>query len=452
MEFHFEHPLNALIKQLMNFFTAVEDKDAYISPVLFQRCGVLIRFHIEDVSDRGDLSIANISKYWEAYCRKHGRKMRLSANTDKKNGLVLPDEESMQGLIEYSKDWVFPLQEITPLYKDRCTFSFQRRPIISYVLSTVLKQGARYGHHLKSGKAPTLCIDQSPSSDSSLGDGTEQLAHYRLRQLSGITRRLMAYSTWRLVDPDQQSDDTLRVSVETQRCPTQPTDHVCLVCGPVLEPVGKAATTMDRDSYVALRSKDMILMAMHRNGVRLGSSRGDFDSLIQRLGAAAVLVDLFEVRHASAATVVRNGSGSSKGASYILYNSARLETLLRTFNTQVEAGIYEPLPPLADIDLSLLEDDLDWKLIYGHLLPFPEVVESTMNLLQQGQCDVHLLVRYINSLAVLFSRYYRQKRILVQMRDHLMPVLYARIYLVMAVRQVLNVALSLLGIEPVSYI
>ncbi|XP_022233671.2 DALR anticodon-binding domain-containing protein 3 isoform X2 [Drosophila obscura] len=450
MEFSFEYPLNGLINKLLNLFTAMEDKDASTAPVLFQRCGLPIRFHIENVSDHGDLSIANNSKYWEAFCRKHGRKMRL--HTDKEMDLVLPNEESMQFLIEQAKDWVFPLQEITPLYNNRCTFSFQRRPVIDYVLRTVLQQGARYGHHSKLDKAPTLCLTQSPSPDSTLDDGTEQLGHYRLRQLLGITRRLMAYSTWRLVDLEQQSDDTLRVTVEAQRCPKQPTDHVCLVCGPVLEPVGKTATTINKDSYVTLRSKDMILMAMHRNGVRMGSSRGDFDALIQRLGAAAVIVDLFEVRHASAANVVRNGSGSSKGASYILYNSARLETLLRTFNAQVEAGVYQPLPPLADIDLSLLEDDLDWKLIYGHLLPFPEVVESTLNLLQQGQCDVHLLVRYISSLASLFSRYYRQKRILVQMRDQLMPVLYARVYLVMAVRQVLNVALSLLGIEPVSYI
>ncbi|XP_002133822.2 uncharacterized protein [Drosophila pseudoobscura] len=444
----YQYPMNKLAQELMNFFTVVVDKEESSAPVLFQRCGVLIRFHIEDIPDSGDISIANISKYWEAYCRKQGRKMRQ--DTYKEMDLVLPNEAAMQGLIEKAKDWVFPLQGITPLYKDRCAFSFHRRPVIAYVLNVVLQQGDRYGHISKSDKAPTLCLSQSPNS--TLDDGTEKLSHYRLSQLRVITRRLMAYSAWRLVDPDQQSADTLRVTVEAQRCPNQPTDHVCLVCGPVLEPVGKTATTMNRDSYVALRSKDMILMAMHRNGVRMSSSHGDFDSLIQRLGAAAVIVDLFEVRHASAASVVRNGSGGSKGASYILYNSARLETLLRTFNAQVEAGVYQPLPPLDDIDLSLLEDDLDWKLIYGYLLPFPEVVESTLNLLQQGQCDVHLLVRYISSLAAIFSRYYRQKKILVQMRDQLMPVLYARVYLIMAVRQVLNVALSLLGIEPVTYI
>lgn len=102
----------------------------------------------------------------------------------------------------------------------------------------------------------------------------------------------------------------------------------------------------------------MLLIAMHRHGVRDCAKGTDFESLMQRLGHAAVIVDLFEVRHGSGATVVRNGLGSSKGANYILYNSARLETLLRTFAAQVDAGVYEPLPPLEKIDLSVLEDEV----------------------------------------------------------------------------------------------
>lgn len=222
-----------------------------------------------------------------------------------------------------------------------------------------------------------------------------------------------------------------------------------------------------------LRSNDMLLIAMHRHGVRDCAKRNNFESLMERLGHAAVIVDLFEVRHSTGATVVRNGLGSSKGANYILYNSARLETLLRTFSAQVDAGVYEPLPPIEKIDLSVLEDEvrlslhvylgvyllmfiyifmqLDWQLIYGYLLTFPEVVESTLIHLDQGLCAVHLLVRYIVDLASLFSRYYRNKQILVQQRTNLMPVLYARIYLVKAVREVLNAALALLGIQPVDY-
>lgn len=49
----------------------------------------------------------------------------------------------------------------------------------------------------------------------------------------------------------------------------------------------------------------------------------NMDTLMKRLGEAAVIVGLAGVRHQTAATLVSNGLGSSKGASYILYNSAR---------------------------------------------------------------------------------------------------------------------------------
>jgi len=95
---------------------------------------------------------------------------------------------------------------------------------------------------------------------------------------------------------------------------------------------------------------------------------------------------------------------------------------------------------------------MDWHLIYGYLLAFPELLESVLDNLQQGQCSVHLLIRYLDNLASAFSRYYRHKKVLVQKRDQLMPIVYARMYLIMAVRQVLNTALSLLGIEPVDFV
>lgn len=51
---------------------------------------------------------------------------------------------------------------------------------------------------------------------------------------------------------------------------------------------------------------------MHRNGIR-PAGFSNLDALMKRLGAAAVIVDLAGVRHQTAATLVRNGLGSSKG-------------------------------------------------------------------------------------------------------------------------------------------
>lgn len=112
----------------------------------------------------------------------------------------------------------------------------------------------------------------------------------------------------------------------------------------------------------------MELMATQRSGM-CPVPMSSLDTLTKRLAAAAVIVDLFVVRHSSAVSVVRNGVGICKGASYILYNSARLEALLRKFNYEVNNCAYEKLPLLDEIDLSVLEDDVcDFCLPYHAIL------------------------------------------------------------------------------------
>ncbi|KAH8394482.1 hypothetical protein KR222_011658 [Zaprionus bogoriensis] len=449
------NPINQLTRQLLGYiyiYPGPEDERPHL-----QRFGELVRYQNEKLAEMGDLSIAASRINWQCYAHKQGLQLRVETEH------LLPDEEAVQQLLEYSKNWIFPLQSITQLRKERYALRFQRAPIIAHVLASILREGDDYGRYKQpqpqqsEPAAATLCLRlHEQFSDLDAGN-TKELHKFRARQLTLILERLLRYSNWQLVPLEEQTADTLHVSVECNNQPRrlateqQEETTVRLVCGPVLEPTKKTATNLSSDSYMALRSNDMLLIAMHRHGVRDCARSTDFEALMQRLGHAAVIVDLFEVRHSSGATVVRNGLGSSKGANYILYNSARLETLLRTFASQVEEGVYEPLPPLEKIDLSLLEDELDWQLIYGYLLTFPELLESTLVQLRQGQCGVHLLVRYIVNLASLFSRYYRNKQILLQRRSNLMPVLYARLYLVKAVRQVLNSALALLGIQPVDY-
>ncbi|XP_017872101.1 PREDICTED: DALR anticodon-binding domain-containing protein 3 [Drosophila arizonae] len=448
-----QNPLTELTHQLVKHFAIYP---AGIDTSCVMRYGELIRYHNENLLEGGDMSIAASNINWECFCQKHGLQLRMNIEQ------LLNDEKAKEDLLEQSKQWIFPLQGITKLRRERYGLHFHRAPIIANVLNAIFTNGENYGKHREPAGdgallPSTIHLSLNNRFINQDEHNSKELHKFRAKQLYLILGRILEYSKWRVVQSDDVTDDTLRVCVDCNNVPRRPSvgqedkKTVRVVCGPVLEPTTKTATSMTSGGYMALRSNDMLLIAMHRHGVRDCVKGKNFESLMQRLGHAAVIVDLFEVRHSTGATVVRSGLGSSKGANYILYNSARLETLLRTFQAQVNLGVYEPLPPLDKIDLSVLEDELDWQLIYGYLLTFPKVVESTLAQLEQGLCAVHSLVRYIVDLASLFSRYYRHKQILVQQRTNLMPVLYARIYLVKAVRQVLNSALALLGIEPVDY-
>ncbi|XP_068154685.1 DALR anticodon-binding domain-containing protein 3 [Drosophila tropicalis] len=444
------NPKGHLTKQIVDFFTQPLDQEENDAKVVqpFQRCGDLVHFQHYSPSVC-DVSIMGHRINWEHFCRKNQLKMRWETKgQNEAQAKLLFHEELVQKMLEESnKTWLFPLLSALPMPKQRYALRFQRIPIIRYVLSAIMEQGADYGKHKNSTIVRPVSITlETPDDDD------QELRYFRQERLYHILLRLMEYSDWKLVRAGEKDDNKiLNMRIQLQRPKKQKDNTVIIVCGPVVEPGKRIATNLTSGSYMALRSTDMILMAIHRNGVRdIGNNKTDA-MLMESLGSAAVVVDLFEVRHASAATVVRNSNGCSKGASFVLYNSARLETLLRNFNAQVKAGVYPPLPPLNEIDFSLLEDDLDWQLIYGCLLAFPQVTESTLVQLQKGLCGVHTLVHFISVMAKQFSRYYRNKQVLLQGRDQLTPVLHARVYLIKAVREVLNAALAIMGIKPVNY-
>lgn len=103
----------------------------------------------------------------------------------------------------------------------------------------------------------------------------------------------------------------------------------------------------------------MQLMAQHKYGLRVSQEKV-LINLVNELGKAAVTVDLLEVKHSSPvglSTIV--GHSSSKGAAFILYNSARLETLFRTYNQKVESGYYQKLKEFFDDSVCHLKEEVN---------------------------------------------------------------------------------------------
>lgn len=90
----------------------------------------------------------------------------------------------------------------------------------------------------------------------------------------------------------------------------------------------------------------------------------DRENLIQydyhKLGAAVVTFDLLKTKLINVIDFDKLCEQKSiiKGAAFILYNVARLQKLLYTFDTQVSSGYYKPLPELDQIDFGLLREEV----------------------------------------------------------------------------------------------
>lgn len=248
-----QNPLTKLTHQLINHFASYPE-DSYAARAT--RYGELIRYQNENLVDCGDLSIAASKINWECFCQKHG--LQLRTLTDQ----LLPDEKSKEDLLEQSKQWIFPLQSVKKVHRERFALRFHRAPIIMNVLNSILTKGESYGKHSNLEDdgtilPPSLCLTLNERfSDLEVGN-TKELHKFRAKQLYLIVCRLLAYANWRLVEPQNQTDDTLVVSVECNNLPRRTSIDlpekkiVRMVCGPVLEPTKKTAATLTSSSYMA---------------------------------------------------------------------------------------------------------------------------------------------------------------------------------------------------------
>lgn len=85
----------------------------------------------------------------------------------------------------------------------------------------------------------------------------------------------------------------------------------------------------------------------------------DFD----KLGQAVAIFDLLKVKHANTIPITAKQSCSAKGAVFILYNVARVQRVLTTFNEKVHSGYYIPLPDLDQIDVCELKEEVQQNFV-----------------------------------------------------------------------------------------
>lgn len=96
----------------------------------------------------------------------------------------------------------------------------------------------------------------------------------------------------------------------------------------------------------------------------------------RKLGAAIVTFDLLKIKHFNAIDFEKLMASTStvKGAAFILYNVARLQTLLASFDQQVQSGFYDPLPEFGDVDFSLLKEEVCKQLFFKFVFVYFFVV------------------------------------------------------------------------------
>lgn len=170
--------------------------------------------------------------------------------------------------------------------------------------------------------------------------------------------------------------------------------------------------------------------------------------IISKLCHASIVYELLSVRHCKVINTECDTSNKDSGI-FIMYNYSRLCQVWKAYEKGVIENYYEPLPDIGSINFGLLTSKEEWILIFNHLSVLPLVIQQSVEHLLSANVDVHRLCKFLMEMSSAVSLFYHRHHILSDPISSLLPLMYARLYLVKSSIQVYENVFQLLGIEAV---
>ncbi len=116
---------------------------------------------------------------------------------------------------------------------------------------------------------------------------------------------------------------------------------------------------------------------------------------------------------------------------YVQYAHARICSILKKFDSELDNNIYKNYSYSLEIE----------QKIVGKLNQFPDIIKSILK-----NSELNLITLYLSELATLFHSYYDENRFLVDDNS----IMQGRLRLCIAIKQVINNALYLIGVKPLT--
>ncbi|XP_028025857.1 DALR anticodon-binding domain-containing protein 3-like isoform X1 [Bombyx mandarina] len=384
---------------------------------------LLVKKHSDNLNTHGDISFPNTAKPWYGF---------LKCNSNEKNTLLENLNTSSLNLTNESRGWELQISKVTE-DKERVYLFLDRSSAVRIGLLSALRNNNFISTRINV-TVSTVSID--PACEN-----TDCLTSLRVEYVKKTLANLCSVF---------EHPSSIVVSSKSS---SNYTNSKRMLCGPVLNAstLVKEMTVTAKD-LIKNRQEEMMSIAQHKYGVRI-SEDSKWKEFIDHLGESAVVFELLQTRPSSAVKINMNCSlmGSSKGASFILYNCARLETIIRTYNERISEGTYPSLPDFNETDFTLLTHEDEWYLIFNFILGLPSLLSSCVDL-EGSKCEFkpHQICSFLCSMVRVFSQYYRKIRILTEPRKHLLPVMFARIHMLIILNDTLKTCLRILNIKSVS--
>ncbi|XP_031844841.1 uncharacterized protein LOC116432317 [Nomia melanderi] len=351
-------------------------------------------------------------------------------------------KEVLSLLISSSSDWPIKIERYF-LEKERICLFLQRAPIIHNSIRTVIEQQSEFGRILPINKIFSLKIHQDKESE---------LTTARLHLIQVVTKNILDLHGCKI----GEEDANFKFVFTSKSQGKVENNYEKSVCGVVknLETNTKE-TMLTWEKYIESKINELKTLNDQKNFDMPESNIRIDDHFLKNIATATVTFELLSVKPSRAVFIGYNSATdrsttNTKGASFILYNATRITAIIEKYNNKKLAGEYPDLPNINDVNFSLLDQEEEWGLIYNFIIGYQEMIKDCIKYEPTFQTNPHVLCTFLSRLCQKFSVYYRRIRILTEAYDHLIPMMIARLYMLRALQIVLQNALSLMDIVPVS--
>ncbi|XP_072932485.1 DALR anticodon-binding domain-containing protein 3-like isoform X1 [Epargyreus clarus] len=385
--------------------------------------GLIVK-HMGTQEKDGDYSFPNtIKPWWEHLIIKEGKSTECT--------FLQYINKDVQTLVSESKYWDISIARAM-VVGDRVHLFLNRASAILIGLLNAIET-----HHMIA-----QCFTIKPSSVEldPLCDHSRDVTSMRVKRLAKVIENLYAISA-------KCREWSPQIFVTTKST-SKKADSRVIYCGPVLNAkTGVKETSVSGDELISMRQTDLQLIFEHKMGGRIPAN-SPWSEYMLVVGESSVSYELLRTKPSSPVNIEFTPlKSANKEATFILYNGARLQKLLSYYNL---SPTFPPLPDFEDADFTLLTHEDEWNLVFNFILGLPWVLNTVVQI-DDKTCVFrpHSICIFVSAMVKAFSKYYRNVKILTAPRPHLLPVLFARIYMLKILNDCLKFCLKLLNIKTV---
>ncbi|XP_060825620.1 DALR anticodon-binding domain-containing protein 3-like [Bombus pascuorum] len=348
----------------------------------------------------------------------------------------------LQLLISSSSNWSIKLHKYL-LERERVCLFLQRTPLIESSIKAVIASKNDFGKTFSVNKIFSFI---------SLQDKESELTTRRLHLIQHVTEKILTLHGSKL--SDEHSDHRFVFTTKSQGNVRE--NYERCICGVVKNTETNCKETkLTYKEYINNKIIELKALNEHKYFEAREFNVETEECFLENLAKAAVTFELLSVKPSRPVFIGCNvatdkSTTNTKGGCFILYNTARITAIIEKYNDKNLRGEYPNLPCVNDTDFSLLNQEEEWELIYNFVIGYQQMIKDCLRYDPVFQTNTQFICIFLSKLCQKFSIYYHRIRILTEAYDHLIPTMTARLYMLHALQIVLQNALALLDITPVS--